>query len=213
MKLLLIVVGFFILVLPSGKVFAQDVSPSAIPQHVEDRMRKDHSSLRELTQKEIQHKQEVEKKHQEVKDHLKQVQNKHHAQVAEKIHVNFNHVNETLTSAWLKNLNHMSEILIRLEDHLSTAAGEGRDVAQARTALTSAKTKVAEAENALKIQASKVYTITITDPKHIGSDVKTARDILHADLKNVHQVVKNAQDAVIEATKAAKQVTGGNNGQ
>lgn len=210
MKLLLLVVGLFTFLLPLTNVHAQDVSPS-ITQEAE--VRKDQPpGLHELTQKQIQHRQEVDKKHQEIKEHLKKVPNKHHAQVTEKIHENLNIVNEKLTTSWLKQVNHMSEILVKLEDNLNIVAGEGKDVAEAKTALNNAKAKVLEAENVLKIQALKVYTITITDPIHVGPDVKTARDLLHTDLKIVHQIVKEAHEAVIEATKVAKAI-GGKNGQ
>lgn len=194
MKLLLLVVGIITLVLPTGNAFAQSTTPSVVPHQV------------------IQHKQEVEKKHQEIKEHLKQVPNKHHAKVTEKIHKNLNVVNEKLTNSWFRQITHMSEILNKLEDHLNKLSEEGKDVTQAKAALNNARTKVTTAENALKTQGLKVYTINITNTGHIGPDVKTARNVLHTDLKNVHQIVKDAHGAVIEVIKLSKTI-GGNNGQ
>lgn len=214
MRLLLIVVSFFTIALSTGIVFAQDASPSVTPQHGEEKITTHQEQPSpQPTEQNNQHQQEVEKKHQAFQEHLKQVQNKHHAQVAERIHQNLNHVNETVTSAWLKSVNHMSEIVLKLEDHLNTAAREGKNVSQAQTAVNNAKTQVSTAENALKTQAGKVYTITIIDPTHIEPDVKASRDMLHTDLNSVHEIVKNAKEAVVEATKIIDQTRGGTNGE
>lgn len=203
MNLLLVVVSFLALIFTPAIVFAQDAghSPSPSPQ-----VSSQHQGVTK------QHQQEVEKKHQQFQEHLKQVQNKHHAQVAERIHQNLNHVNDTTTSSWLKNINHMNEILAKLEEHLNKAASEGKDISQAQTSVNNAKTQVTAAESALSTQAGKVYTITITDPGHIGPDVKTSRDTLHTDLQNVHQTLKTAKAAVVEATKAVNQALGDQNG-
>jgi hypothetical protein len=210
MKLLQFVVGTLLLILSSGTVYAQTIAPSVT--HGPDVKDAQSPTLREISQQEINHKREVELKHQEVKEHLKQVPNKHHAQVAEKVHENLNKVNEKISNAWLSQLNHMSEILNKLEEHLKNAEGEGKDVMQAKTAISNAKAKISEAENALNEQTLKVYTITITDPGHIGPDVKKARDILHTNLKTTHKIVKDAHEAVIEATRTTRQTVGGNNG-
>lgn len=206
MKLLLLVVGLLTFLLPSTIARAQDASPY-VTQEAE--VRKDQQpSLHELTQKQIQHKQDVDKKHQAIKEHLKQVPNKHHAQVAEKIHENLNVVNEKLTNSWFKQITHMSDILNKLDDHLNKLSEEGKDVTQAKATLSGARTKVTTAENALKAQGLKVYTINITNTGHIGPDVKIARNLLHTDLKNVHQIVKDAHEAVVEAAKISKTIGG-----
>ncbi len=195
MRLLLIIVGLTLLLTPT-LVNAQSASPSPFHQ------------IQPRTVGE-EHKQEVEKRHNQVQEHLKQVKNRHHAQIAEKIHQNLNHVNTTLTTAWSHHLSKMSEILIKLEDHLNQAAKDGKDVANTQAALNNAKQAVTTAENALNSQADKTYTFNISNPDHIGSDIQAARDTLHNDLKTVHETLKNAKEAVVEATKAVNQLVGG----
>ena len=195
----LIFISLFVLLLLPGVVSAQNSSP--IPTH--------QTQLQLVGE---DHKRKVEQRHGQIQEHLKQVKNKHHAQVAEKVHKNLNHVNGTLTTAWSHHLSKMSEILVKLEEHLNQAASEDKDVTDARNTLADAKQAVTEAENVLKTQADKTYTFNITNPEHIGSDVQGARDLLHSDLKSVHDALNNAREAVVEATKVVNQTVGGNHG-
>lgn len=155
-----------------------------------------------------EHKKEVEKRHNEVQAQLKHVANKHHAQVAEKIHQNLNHVNNSLTTAWTHHLSRMTGILTNLDHHLLQAEKEGKNITNAQTAVNNAKQALSSAEIALETQSVKTYTFNITNPEHIGPHVQSARDSLHKDLKDTHDKLKAAQEVLIEATKAVKLLVG-----
>ena len=120
-----------------------------------------------------------------LKAKLETFRDKKKAEVADRVNSNLNQINEKQTMQMLKHLDKMSALLTKLE----TRTGGS-------TAIIDTKASIASATAAVKDQAAKDYTITITSESAVKKDAKKVRDALHTDLKNVRKLVIDAKQAV-----------------
>lgn len=128
-----------------------------------------------------------------LKEKLKNFRDQKKATAAARVSDNLNMINDKQTSQMLKHLEKMSAILKKLEDRVSGA----------QTA--DAKAKIASAEAAVKDQAEKDYTLTLSSESKARVEAQALRQKLHSDLKAVRQTVIDAKQSVAEAIRVAKQ--------
>lgn len=132
-----------------------------------------------------------------LKAKLEKFKDKKKAEVVERANTNLNQINENQTSQMLKHLDKMSALLSKLESKVGASG-----------AYSDAKTSIASASSAVKAQAEKDYTITVTSEGKVKTDAQTVRKQLHSDLKNVRAQVIAAKQAVANAIRTAKSEKG-----
>lgn len=128
-----------------------------------------------------------------LKTKLEKFKDKKKAEAADRINTNLNRINQNQTDQMLKYLDKMSAILTKLE----TSTGS-------QSAIADSRASIASATAAVKAQAAKDYTISVTSESTVKSDAQKARGQLHTDLKNVRQMVVDAKQSVAKAIKTAK---------
>lgn len=95
----------------------------------------------------------------------------------------------------------MTLFIERIQEKVNVEKENGQDTTEIESLITSAESAIADAEEAVETQAGKEYVITITDETKLHDAVKPIVDQLKADLKNVHNVVREAKEAVVVAAK------------
>lgn len=126
------------------------------------------------------------------------------AQIAERVNVNLNSINQNQTIQMSKVIDKMAVILDKLEARVNQGKPDIKDPAAAKAAIASAKAAIATASAAVSVQAQKDYTIQVTSENKIRTDAKTQRDKLHTDLQALRKTVIEAKTAVANAIRIAK---------
>lgn len=139
-----------------------------------------------------------------LKTRLQAFKDQKKAGLAERINTNLNAINQNQTKQMQKHLNTMTNILDRLAFKVNQAAGDIKDPAAARTAITSARTSIATASAAVSAQAQKDYTIQVTSEARIKADAKKQRDQLHADLLALKKMIVDERQRVANAIRVAR---------
>lgn len=129
----------------------------------------------------------------ELKIRLNKFKDKKKAGIAERLNRNLNNINQNRTDEMSKNLEKMSGILDRLE----TRAGK-------TTEITESRALIASASSAVKDQAQKDYTVTVTTEKNIKTDLGKVMTQLQQDLRAVRKQVIDAKQSVAYAIRKAK---------
>jgi len=109
--------------------------------------------------------------------------------------------NEKRTSIMKQALQKMTLFIERIQEKVNVEKENGQDTTEIESLITSAESAIADAEEAVETQAGKEYVIIITDETKLHHAVKPIVDQLKADLKNVHNVVREAKEAVVVAAK------------
>lgn len=129
----------------------------------------------------------------ELKTRLNKFKDKKKAEIAERINKNLNNINQNRTDEMSKHLDIMSGILDRLE----ARAGK-------TTEITESRAMIASASSAVKGQAQKDYTVTVTTEKNIKTDLGKIMTQLQQDLRVVRKQVIDAKQSVAYAIRKAK---------
>ncbi len=115
----------------------------------------------------------------EFKEKLLKIKDEKKRLIVEKLDSRFNEVNVKRTAKMTKHLDRMSSILDKVTG----------DVTSARTAIQTAR-------DAVVAQTEKIYVITINTEANLKTDVGKVRSQLEADLKAVNELVVAARKAV-----------------
>lgn len=132
--------------------------------------------------KEIREK--AEKRLTEIKDKAKQ-------QMAERLAKQFEKQNSTWTDHFMKVLDRLDAISLKIQDRATTAAGNGKDISTVTAAIAAAQTAIASARTAVIAQAAKTYVL---DPSTIAPTTATTTPSgqeelmqgVRASFKNLH---------------------------
>ncbi len=154
-------------------------------------------------------KQRIASKTAELKVRLSEFRDKKKTALVEKINNSLNTVNDKQTASMQKHLEKMDELLTKLEERVNNKAAEGKDISSASSALALSATQIATAKSAVSVQADKDYAIDVSTESAVRADAKTARDALHADLKQVRQLVILAKQGLANAIRVAATTLGG----
>jgi hypothetical protein len=151
---------------------------------------------REAAKQEFEdHKQEFRQKLTLIKDTRKQA-------VVDKLNTNCQNINEKRTDKMTRMLEKLSTILTNVSNRSASASAAGKETASVESAITTAQTAIADAQDAVTAQAGTTCTITITTEKNLKTDVGKVISGLQQDLKTVHEQVIAARKAVKDAVHA-----------
>lgn len=138
-----------------------------------------------------------------LKQKLARFRDKTKAARLENINENLNTVNMNVTAALQKNLDNISSALERLKTKAAEAAAEGKDLTNLNSDIAEVESEWAEANEALKAQMEKDYTVALTSESTAKTDAQAARNTLRTDLKSVHAEIMEARTALADAVKNA----------
>lgn len=128
-----------------------------------------------------------------LKAKLERFKDKKKAEIADRVNTNLNKINQKQTAQMLKHLDKMSAILDKLEARKT-----------ANAAISAARSSITSASSAVKLQADKDYTLTVSSETKVKADAEKVRDLLHQDLQAVREQVIEAKQAVGTAIRGAK---------
>ncbi len=125
---------------------------------------------------------------------LADIKDKAKQQMAERLAKQFENLNATWTDHFIKVLDRLDAIVLKIQNRTNIAAGNGKDVGTATAAIASAKTAIASARAAVTEQAGKVYAI---DPSAIPVTTSTTTPSgqdelvrgLRTSFKNLHSAL------------------------
>lgn len=135
---------------------------------------------------------------------LQEFRDKKKAEIAERVNINLNKINQNRTTQMQKHLDKMSEVLDKLENRVNQAKPDIKDPAAARVAIAAAKLSISTASASVSAQSLKDYTIIVTTEGRIGVDAKIQRDKMHTDLVALRRLVIDARQTVSNAIRVAK---------
>lgn len=220
MKKIIVAVVLLFLFNPLYPVYAQ-TSTSTSSTNLRDRLnsrveqRKDITTLRKETflERKENLKERVATHGATLKRRLDKFRDKTKATIIERVSNLFNTINDRLTDKMLDHLKRAGGFLDRLDTRVNNAAGEGLNTTEAKDAIADAREKIASTSAAVEAQALKDYTVDVSTEAKSKEEVRTTRQKLHADLKAVYALVKDAQKAVVEAIRTtASSLKGVRNG-
>lgn len=148
--------------------------------------------------------QKVEQRVAEIKDKVKQTK-------ADKISKQFENLNSTWTDHFLNLLDRYDSIVQKMQDRATIAAGKGKDITAATTAIQTAKTAITNARIAVTAQVAKTYTPVVTDsttPTTSGGQESMMKE-LRSSFQTLHSSLFNdlfaLRDGPMKDTRTAVQ--------
>jgi hypothetical protein len=201
-KLFLLISLLVTVAVYASRVFAEDATTSAttkkefIQQRIDTRKENAQNRMDAL-------KERIATREAALKARLQTFRNKTKAVIAERVNTTLGNINENQTDQMLRHLTRMSQILDKLEKRVNSGAPDIKDPSAAKEAIAQARTAIATAEAAVKVQAEKDYTIEATSESAIRKDARRSRDNLHSDLQAVRKLVIDARQAVVNAIRLA----------
>lgn len=195
-KVVISIITLALILVLSYPVLAQDATTPAS-------VRKD-KVQQKATDRVTAIKERVATKEAALKARLGAFKDKKKAEVVDRLNKNLNNINKKMTEQMLKHLDRITAILTKLESRVNSAKPDVKDVTAAKEAIADAKSVIDSATEAVKVQAEKDYTITVSSETKAKGDVQKVREQLHADLKAVRQMVVDAKQAVANAIRVAK---------
>lgn len=166
--------------------------------------------------------EKAEKRLTEIKDKVKQ-------QMAERLAKQFEKQNSTWTDHFMKVLDRLDAISLKIQERAVVAAGNGKDISTATAAIAAAQTAIASARAAVIAQAAKTYVL---DPSTIAPSTATTTPSgqeelmqgVRASFKNLHNSLfrdlfvlrdgplTDARKAVQNALQALSKILGSGEG-
>ncbi len=148
-------------------------------------------------------KEAVKVKREELKKRLGEIKDERKKAAATRLDEQMNRLNERWTTHFTDVLDHLDDVLGKIQIRADKAVSLGKDVSAVKTAVDAAKVAIASARTAVETQAKKTYIATITSDAKLGEAFKSVRDQLHKDLTDLRDgPVKNARDAVQNAARS-----------
>lgn len=130
--------------------------------------------------------------------------------IVERVCERINALNQIITDHYLQVLDHLEDVLLRIESRATKAKINGLDISEVEKAIVDAQGEIDKAREMVKQQASKVYSLattsTTTSEETIKTEVRNLRQQIHADLKGVEFFVRKAREKVREAAIALAQI-------
>jgi len=163
---------------------------------------------RRIFQKKTEAKEQRVEQKEELKTKLDGFKNQKKAEIAERVSTNLNKINDNQVDAMTKHLGRLQEFLNKLSLRVATAKTNGKDVTGTESAIASAQSAIDAAKAAVEAQAGKDYTLVVGDEATVRADAQAKREALMNDLKIVHEKIKNAKDAVVNAIRTTAKVIG-----
>lgn len=180
-KLLTLIAAFTFL---TGPILAKDATPTgARKEKIQQRIETRKENIRD----------KMASREAALKAKLAAFKDKRKAEIADRVNTNLNKINQNQTAWMLKHLEKMSALLDKLEARMGGGA-----------ALADSRAKIAAATEAVKVQATKDYTLTVTSESAVKKEAENLRTQLKTDLQAVRKQVIDAKQSVANAIRVAK---------
>lgn len=151
-------------------------------------------------------KKRIETKREELKTRLEKIKDERKKNLVQKIDRSLDALNDRRVRHYTAVLDQIEKVLERIDKRIERAEERGLNVTAVKAAEEAAKVAIAKSREAIKVQASKTYTITIGTEETLRENVRRSRQALHNDLKNVEATVKAAREAVRKTATALAQI-------
>jgi hypothetical protein len=141
---------------------------------------------------------------------LEKIKDENKRMKVEKVGNNLIELNTKITEKSAERINKIEEVLISLESRADKAALEGLNMTNVLAHIANSEAIIAEARLAISTQATKTYTVAITDEATAKASLQTSRDLLKKDIEVMNTKIKAAHDATKKAVEAFKVVAKAN---
>jgi len=138
----------------------------------------------------------VQEKREAVKARLTAISDERKKKIIERIQEKLGNMNEQRTGHFQKVLERLSTILDKITSRTEKAKAEGKNVTGVESAIASARSFIATAEDAVAVQKNKIYQVTATSDSTAKNEVGSAVKQLQSDLQSVQKIVEDARSAV-----------------
>lgn len=155
----------------------------------------------ELKDKKTQAREEFKAKISAIKDEKKQ-------QIVTNLDSRIAAINQKRTTELSERLDRLTSVLGKISTKEATLKSEGKDTTKLASDITSAKSAIDAAKQAVTDQAAKVYTMNITTDATLKTAASTTIQQFMTDMKAVRAKVLAAQQTVVKAHKDLGQLMG-----
>ena len=143
----------------------------------------------------------------EFRERLSEIRDTRKRALVENLDKKFNAINERWVTRWTAVVTRLDTLLGKVESRANTLEEDGIDVSRVRSAIAAAETVLDDAQEALRVQADKEYSITLTDEEGLRADVGAVAQELRDDLEATKEIVQDAAQAVRAALGALKDLS------
>ncbi|GEM_PF-4976446 len=135
-----------------------------------------------------------EEKREEFRQRLLEIRDERKRALFENLNTNINDLN----ARWVERLKAVLDRLSEIADKIEARAQEDgvSDNSDFKNALDNVRAKIFESYNMVNEQASKVYTLEVTDENSLGRSVSGTLSELRADFEPIRESVSLAKDAL-----------------
>lgn len=148
----------------------------------------------------------AEQRKTQLQQKLKNIKDVKKKQAVENVNDKILELNDRTTNHFLDVLTKLERALNNISSRIEKAEASGLAVSSAKTAIVDAQKAIDESKQAVKVQAEKIYSISITTENNLKVDVGKTRQSLHTDLKAVFETVKKAREAVHKTATTLAQI-------
>lgn len=120
-------------------------------------IKKDSYERMQAAREEVQARMKAQ--HEKTQQRLIEIKDKAKQQMAERLAKQFEKQNSTWTDHFMKVLDRLDAISLKIKDRATIAAGNGKDISTATAAIIAAQTAIANARAAVIAQAAKTYVL------------------------------------------------------
>jgi DNA repair exonuclease SbcCD ATPase subunit len=150
-------------------------------------------------------KKKIEDERARLKEKLAKIKDERKKQIVEKVAQQIKELNERLTNHFTDVLEKLRKILARIDERINKAGERGLDVSTVKKAAELTNAEIKKAEEAIKAQAAKVYSVNVTTEEKLKVEVGAAREAFNKDIRGLRDIVQAARNAVHNvATALAK---------
>lgn len=177
-----------VLLLSASVAFAEGrVASTSIEKATSDYRMKVASTTERMQTMRAEAQTRMETVRNKVMQRMTDIQDKVKQDMAQKLSVQFDNLNTTWTDHFMNLLNHYDAIVQKMQDRATIAAGNGKDVATANTAIQSAMTAILSARTAVATQAAKVYTPDTSSTNAVATTTPNGQEQLMKGLRTSFQ--------------------------
>jgi ABC-type transporter Mla subunit MlaD len=152
-------------------------------------------------------KEKVNAAREATKERLLKVRDAKKRSVVERTEKELARLNERMSGILGKAVKQIASVLKRIEERIEKVKSLGRNVENVLPMVDVAKKAIVAAEEALKAQSAKTYTISNPDDQTLRVDVQKLKQLLKDDLQLIHELIKTARTAVHDVAVALAQVS------
>jgi len=191
---------------PTKRLFRESLKTTIEQQRSElkttvSQMRENFKIMLEEKRKEAS--ESFKQKREEFNQRLQTIRDEKKKLLVERINNKLENINKRRTDHMMSVLDRLSSILDRLKQRVDTAKTAGKDTTSLEQAIEAAQTKISEAEAAVTTQAGKVYVAEIVDETTLRETVGEIVSQFQTELRDVHKLVVDARQVVMNAVKEA----------